>query len=390
MLDVRDVFFYCAGIMKFNIIASDTSTRARRGELSLFHGKVQTPVFMPVATRSAIRAMPFRFIQEIGFEIILSNTYHLYIRPGMEVMERMGGLHKFMNTDLPILTDSGGFQIFSLSNLCKIRDEGAEFSSHLDGSKHFFTPEKVLDIQRSIGSDVMMILDQCVEYPVDETRARQALERTVKWAKQSITYWRERFDPDRQTTFAIVQGSTYAHLRRECAKRLADLDFPGYAIGGLSVGEPKDIYREITEITTQEMPWEKPRYMMGVGSPMEILDAVKCGVDMFDCVMPTRIARNGTLYTSQGRVNIKLNQYQFDESPIDPECECFVCRTYSKAYLRHILRAGEIAALVYNTHHNLHFMKKFMAEIREAISEGRFTECYEKWRKMYGEGSRKG
>ncbi|HEY1406993.1 MAG TPA: tRNA guanosine(34) transglycosylase Tgt [Spirochaetota bacterium] len=390
MLDGLSRLSYRAGIMKFTILSRDADTAARRGELSLYHGKVQTPVFMPVATRSAIRAMPFRFIEEIGFEIILSNTYHLYIRPGMDVIERMGGLHSFMKTGLPILTDSGGFQVFSLSKLCKINDKGAEFSSHLDGSKHFFTPEKVLDIQKTIGSDVMMILDQCVEYPIEEQRARDALERTVQWAKQSIVYWKERFDAERQTIFAIAQGSTYPHLRRDCAKRLADLDFPGYAIGGLSVGEPKDLYREITEVTANELPWEKPRYMMGVGSPMEILDAVKHGIDMFDCVMPTRIARNGTLYTTSGKVNIKLNQYQFDESPIDPECGCFVCQTYSKSYLRHILRAGEIAALVYNTHHNLYFMKHFMADIRDAIAAGRFTECYEKWRSRYGEGTRKG
>jgi queuine tRNA-ribosyltransferase len=376
--------------MKFTISKKDTQTRARRGELQLFRGNVQTPVFMPVATRSAIRGMPMRFVEEIGFDIILSNTYHLYIRPGMEVIEKAGGLHKFMNVKMPILTDSGGFQVFSLSNLCKIFDEGAEFSSHLDGSKHFFTPEKVLDIQRSIGSDVMMILDQCVEYPVDEDHARAAMERTIAWAQQSINYWHAHYDPDVQTIFAIVQGSTYPSLRKECAKRLAGLEFPGYAIGGLSVGEPKELYREITSITADELPADKPRYMMGIGSPMEILDAVSCGVDMFDCVMPTRIARNGTLYTTEGKLNIKLNQYQFDDKPIDPGCGCFVCQQYSRSYLRHILRAGEIAALVYLTHHNLYFMKHFMLDIRKSLEEGRFTECYNKWQALYGEGSRKG
>jgi queuine tRNA-ribosyltransferase len=390
VLDANERIPYRAGTMTFEILARDSATSARRGLITLRNGMVRTPVFMPVATRSAIRAMPFRFIDEIGFDIILSNTYHLYIRPGMEVIGKMGGLHKFMNVTMPILTDSGGFQVFSLSNLCKISDGGAEFSSHLDGSKHFFTPEKVLDIQRTIGSDVMMILDQCVEFPVDDARAKDAMERTIRWAKQSIDYWRETFEPERQTIFAIVQGSTFPHLRRECAKRLTDLEYPGYAIGGLSVGEPKDIYREITAVTTCELPWEKPRYMMGVGSPMEILDAVKEGIDMFDCVMPTRIARNGTLYTTEGKLNIKLNQYQFDERPVDPGCSCFVCRTYARSYLRHILRAGEIAALVYNTHHNLHFMKHFMADIRESISAGKFTECYAKWKTLYGEGSRKG
>lgn len=371
--------------MKFIITSKDNSTDARTGVLDLFRGRVDTPVFMPVATRAAIRAMPFQFIEEIGFQIILSNTYHIYIRPGMETIEKFGGLHNFMNTKIPMLTDSGGFQVFSLSNLCKIREEGCEFSSHLDGSKHMFTPEKVLEIQRTIGSDIMMVLDQCVEYPVEEKHARAAMERTIRWADQSVRYWRERFDADRQTVFSIVQGSTYPNLRRECARRMADLDAPGYAIGGLSVGEPKELYREITAVTAHELPAEKPRYMMGVGSPMEILDAVASGVDMFDCVMPTRIARNGTLYTKSGRLNIRLAKYQFDDLPIDPECQCFVCKKYSRGYLRHILKAGEIAALIYNSHHNLYFMKEFMTDIQNSIRENRFAECYNRWKTFYGE-----
>jgi queuine tRNA-ribosyltransferase len=370
--------------MKFSVIGTDKETKARRGEMTLAHGTVQTPVFMPVATRGAIRALPMRFIDEIGFDIILANTYHLYTRPGTDVIGRLGGLHKFMNIKRPVLTDSGGFQVFSLAKFCKIREDGVEFSSHLDGSKHFFTPEKVLDIQRVIGSDIMMVLDQCCEYPVEEKKAHEAMERTIRWAGQSAAYWKESFDPDKQAVFGIVQGSTYPLLRKECAQRLAEFDFPGYAIGGLSVGEPKELYREITAETTQHLPPDKPRYMMGVGSPMEILDAVSEGVDMFDCVMPTRIARNGTLYTTKGRINIRLNEYQFDESPLDPGCECFVCRNYSKAYLRHIFRAGEIAALVYNTYHNLWFMKQFMLSIRTSIDEGRFPEAYKKWKDLYG------
>ena len=370
--------------MNFSVLTTDPSTRARRGSLELHHGTVQTPVFMPVATRGAIRALPMRFVDEIGFDIMLANTYHLYTRPGVDVLEKMGGLHKFMNVQRPILTDSGGFQVFSLSNLCKVKDNGVEFSSHIDGSKHFFTPEKVLEIQRTIGSDIMMVLDQCVEYPVEEKAAREAMEKTIRWAGQSVDYWREKFDAEKQAVFAIVQGSTYAHLRRECAERLGELDFPGYAIGGLSVGEPKDIYREITAETTTHLPFDKPRYMMGVGSPMEILDAVAEGVDMFDCVMPTRIARNGTLFTTKGRVNIRLNEYQYDESPLDPGCQCFVCQNYSKAYLRHIFRAGEIAALVYNTYHNLYFMKQFMLSIRASIEGGYFPQEYIKWKEVYG------
>ena len=370
--------------MNFSILSTDPSTRARRCQLKLFHGSVETPVFMPVATRGAIRALPMRFVDEIGFDIMLANTYHLYTRPGVEVLEKMGGLHAFINTGRPILTDSGGFQVFSLSNLCKVKEDGVEFSSHLDGSKHFFTPEKVLEVQRAIGSDIMMVLDQCVEYPVEEKKAHEAMEKTIRWAEQSISYWRGRFDAEKQTIFAIVQGSTFPELRKECAQRLGEFDFPGYAIGGLSVGEPKELYREITAETTLHLPFNKPRYMMGVGSPMEILDAVAEGVDMFDCVMPTRIARNGTLFTTKGRVNIRLNEYQFDESPLDPDCSCFVCRNYSKAYLRHIFRAGEIAALIYNTYHNLFFMKQFMLSIRASIEGGYFPQEYSRWKAVYG------
>ncbi len=373
--------FLC--IMKFNVIKKDNQTKARLGELTTGHGLIKTPVFMPVATRAAIRALTLRDIQEIGFDIILSNTYHLYIRPGTDVLDSAGGLHKFMNFDGSILTDSGGFQVFSLSDLCKIRHGGVEFRSHLDGSAHFFSPEKVLDIQKSIGSDIMMMLDQCAEYPVDISLAKEASERTVRWAGESNEYWRTNFDCERQALFAIVQGSVYPDLRRECASRLVELDMPGYAIGGLSVGEPKELYRELTEVTTQCLPEEKPRYMMGVGSPMEILYGIKHGIDMFDCVMPTRIARNGTLFTSNGRINIKSAKFEHDYSALDENCGCYVCRNFSRAYLRHIFRAGEIAALVYNTYHNLYFMKKFMEDIRTGISDGRFADVYDKWNKIY-------
>jgi queuine tRNA-ribosyltransferase len=369
--------------MQFKLIKKDTKTSARRAEITLQHGKVQTPVFMPVATRAAIRALPQQAIEEIGFDIILSNTYHLYIRPGTELLDKAGGLHKFMNFDKPILTDSGGFQVFSLSDLCKVKEHGVEFRSHLDGSKHLFTPKSVLDIQASIGSDIMMILDQCTEYPVSEKIAREAMERTINWASDSINYYNTKFDREKQAIFAIVQGSTYGDLRKECAKRLVDLDFPGYAIGGLSVGEPKDLYREMTDITVPELPEDKPRYMMGVGSPLEILHAIKAGVDMFDCVMPTRIARNGTLYTTEGRINIKAAKYESDFSPLDPGCDCYVCKTFSRAYLRHIFRMGEISSLIYNTYHNLYFMKKFMDGIQLSIENDKFSEVYEKWEKIY-------
>ena len=369
--------------MNFKIINKDSTSSARLCEIQTFRGKIKTPVFMPVATRAAIRALTFRDIEEIGFDIILSNTYHLYIRPGLEILEEAKGLHNFMNFQKPILTDSGGFQVFSLSDLCKVREEGVEFKSHLDGSSHFFSPEKVLDIQKVIGSDIMMVLDQCTDYPIEIPPARDAVERTLRWAKQSKDHWEKHFDKDKQAIFAIVQGSVFPELRRECALALNDLDFPGYAIGGLSVGEPKELYQEITEITLPLLPENKPRYMMGVGSPMEILFAVNHGVDMFDCVMPTRIARNGTLYTSNGRVNIKAARYKSDFTPLDENCNCYVCKNFTKAYLRHLFRIGEIAALIYNTYHNLFFMKKFMEEIRSSIEKNDFINTYKKWERIY-------
>ncbi|MCU0821138.1 MAG: tRNA guanosine(34) transglycosylase Tgt [Spirochaetes bacterium] len=369
--------------MEFRITHRDSFSRARSGILTTCRGPVDTPVFMPVATRGAIRALSIRDIEEIGFDIILSNTYHLYIRPGMELLAKTGGLHNFLNYHKPILTDSGGFQVFSLSDLCVVRDNGVEFKSHLDGSRHFFSPEKVLDIQRVIGSDIMMVLDQCTHYPTTEKEAREAVERTLSWAGISHGYWRNSFDTEKQALFAIIQGSVYKDLRKECAEKLLEYNFPGYAIGGLSVGEPKELYMEITEFTLRHIPETGPRYMMGVGSPMEILFAVKQGVDMFDCVMPTRIARNGTLYTSAGRINIKASRYTEDLSPLDENCGCYVCRKFSRAYLRHIYRAGEISALIYNTYHNLYFMKNFLIDIRESIKNSRFTETYRRWENIY-------
>lgn len=369
--------------MDFKVITKDNSCAARTGVITTERGIINTPVFMPVATRGAIRALTFRDIEEIGFEIILSNTYHLYIRPGMEILAKAGGIHGFMNYSRPVLTDSGGFQIFSLSDLCKVREDGVEFKSHLDGSSHLFTPEKVLDIQKIIGSDIMMVLDQCTHYPATKEEAEIAVERTVNWAKISFNYWKDNFDAGKQALFAIVQGSVFPDLREKCAEQLLRYDFPGIAIGGLSVGEPKSLYREMTELVLKQIPGNKPRYMMGVGSPMEILFAVMHGVDMFDCVMPTRIARNGTLYTSKGRINIKASQYAEDFSPLDSDCECYVCKNFSRAYLRHIFRMGEISSLTYNSYHNLFFMKTFLNEIRESIKHGNFLQIYKKWEDVY-------
>ncbi|MEW6527612.1 MAG: tRNA guanosine(34) transglycosylase Tgt [Spirochaetota bacterium] len=369
--------------MHFEIIKKDRDTQARIAIIHTHHGAVHTPVFMPVATRGAIRALTIRDIEEIGFEIILSNTYHLYIRPGIELLNEVGGLHNFMNYHKPILTDSGGFQVFSLADLRKVHDNGVEFKSHIDGSKHFFSPQKVLDIQRIIGSDIMMVLDECVEYPSTHHAAQKAVDRTLHWASISFNYWKSSFDTNRQALFAIVQGSTFPDLRKFCIEALLEFNFSGYAIGGLSVGEPKSEYAEITALTVPFLPWDKPRYMMGVGSPLEILEAIKHGVDMFDCVMPTRIARNGALFTSQGRVNIKSGIYAQDFGPLDENCQCYVCRTFTRAYLRHIYKMNEIAALIYNTYHNLYFMKQFIEGIQKSIAEDRFLEEYKRWERIY-------
>jgi len=369
--------------MNFSVIKNDNKSSARACELETARSIIKTPVFMPVATRGAIRALSNIDIDSIGFEIILSNTYHIFMRPGPDVILKAGGLHKFMNYEKSLLTDSGGFQVFSLSSLCKVKEDGVEFNSHLDGSKHFFSPEKVLDIQRVLGSDIMMVLDQCTGYPIEKKDAKTAMETTISWAKRSKIHYDNTFDKNKQSCFAIIQGSFFNALRQECAERLIELDFPGYAIGGLSVGEPKEIFRDITENLLPYMPKNKPRYMMGVGSPLEILFAVKHGIDMFDCVMPTRIARNGTLYTSIGRINIKSAKYETDFTPLDENCSCYVCKNFSKAYLRHIFKAGEITSLIYNTHHNLYFMKQFMDEIRTSIINDRFNETEKKWHEIF-------
>ena len=372
--------------MEFKVVSQDTTTAARTGEIITSRGNIRTPVFMPVATRGAVRALSARDVDELEFDIILSNTYHLYLRPGMDVLKQAGGLHNFMRFNKPILTDSGGFQVFSLSEFCRVMEDGVEFRSHVDGSRHYFSPESVLDIQKIIGSDIMMVLDQCTDYSIEEKSAREAADRTVQWARDSYRHWNESFDKNRQSLFAIVQGSVFSSLRKECVDRLLELPFSGYAVGGLSVGEPKELYREITEFTLSILPENRPRYMMGVGSPLEILYAIKYGTDMFDSVMPTRIARNGTLFTSSGRVNIKSSAYEFDFTPLDENCGCFVCRNFTRAYLRHLFRAGEISALMYNTYHNLYFMNTFMREIRDSIARGVFEAASGKWERIYGNG----
>jgi queuine tRNA-ribosyltransferase len=353
----------------FQILATDPSG-ARLGRLTTPHGVIETPAFMPVGTAATVKGQTQQDLEDLGVQILLANTYHLSLRPGHELVREMGGLHSFMSWPRPILTDSGGFQVFSLSDLRKVTDEGVTFRSHLDGSEHFLSPEKALEIEIALGADIIMALDECIEAPSEESRARDAAARTLNWARRSRDYFAQYGDASRQALFGIVQGGTHARLRRENADALVDLDFPGYAIGGLAVGESHSVTCEMAEAAASRLPSDRPRYLMGVGKPEQIVDYVRLGVDMMDCVLPTRSARHGCLYTSQGRVLIRNAQYAKDPRPIDENCRCAVCRRYSRAYLRHLYATGEFLALILNTHHNLYFYLDIMREIREAIRFG--------------------
>jgi queuine tRNA-ribosyltransferase len=381
--------------LKFQI--HQTSGPGRRATLTLPHGEVETPVFMPVGTQGTVKAVPQPLLEELDVRILLGNTYHLYLRPGHEAIRRMGGLHRFMSWDRAILTDSGGFQVFSLSGLRKVTDEGVAFRSHIDGSSHFFSPEHSMDVQIALGSDIAMAFDECTEYPADYARARASLEMTLRWARRSKDHfeqhrhevpWGQRsafcvqrseneptaaaesFEGQTPSLFGIVQGGMFGDLRRESAERLVEMDFPGYAIGGLSVGEPRELTREMIATTLPLLPADKPRYVMGVGYPDEIAEYARMGVDMMDCVLPTRAARHGLLFTSEGRLNIKNRQYAEDQGPADPACNCVVCRRYSRAYLRHLMAAQEPLAAVLNTLHNLAFYLETMRKVREEIASG--------------------
>ncbi len=360
--------------LHYTLEATDPNCAARAGTLKLPHGEVQTPIFMPVGTQGTVKTLTQEDLRTINAQIILGNAYHLYLRPGTEILEEAGGLHKFMNWDRPILTDSGGFQVFSLTGLNKVTPEGVQFQSHIDGSKHFFTPEKAIDIQMSIGSDIMMCFDECTSYPATHETAAKSMRMTHDWAAQCKAHWEAKEATERQALFGIVQGSTFEDLRQESAQGLVDLDFPGYAIGGVSVGESKEEMIQAVEWATPHLPVDKPRYLMGVGPPEDLLNAIERGVDMFDCVMPTRNARNGSLFTSEGRINIKNARFKNDFTPLDPACSCPVCTTYTRAYLSHLWRAGEILALRLNTLHNLFFMVSLSVQARTAILEGRFLE----------------
>lgn len=359
----------------FKMVARDAKTHARRGILTTPHGEIQTPIFMPVGTQATVKAMTPRELKEIGTQIMLSNTYHLHLRPGEELIREAGGLHRFMSWDKPILTDSGGFQVFSLASLRKIREEGVSFRSHLDGSAMFMGPEESMAIQEALGSDIAMAFDVCTAYPCDHQTAKDAMERTHRWA---IRCQKAHTRSD-QALFGIVQGAFFTDLRIESAKALADMDFPGYGIGGLSVGEPKPMMYEILDEIMPYMPEEKTRYLMGVGSPDCLVEGVYRGIDMFDCVLATRIARNGTCFTDYGRLVVRNAKYARDFGPIEEGCDCYACQNFTRAYIRHLLKAGEITGGRLCTIHNLRYLLRLMERIRKAIEEN----CYEEFRNAF-------
>ncbi len=353
----------------FRLLKKSSESRARRGEVHTLHGSFQTPVFMPVGTQATVKGMTPEMLEDLGAEIILGNTYHLFIRPGHELIRNMGGLHTFMHWSRPILTDSGGFQIYSLRDLARITEQGATFKSHLDGATLFLSPEDAVAVQEALGSDIMMVLDTCIPYPADRDAARRATELTGRWAARS----RRAQQPTGQLLFGIVQGGMYEDLRKMAVEELLSIGFDGYALGGLSVGEPNELMYDLTEFTTALLPEDQPRYLMGVGTPEDLVESVWRGIDMFDCVMPTRNARNGMLFTSTGRIVIKNSRFSDDGGPVDPECGCYTCRNYSRAYLRHLYMAREILAPVLNTIHNLHYFVDLMQQMREAIEEDRLA-----------------
>ncbi len=390
--------------LRFEILA--TSGPARRARMHLPHATVDTPVFMPVGTQATVKGVPQDALDELGVQILLGNTYHLYLRPGVETVRKMGGLHGFMSWDRAILTDSGGFQVWSLSELRKLSEDGVQFRSHLDGSLHAFTPESAMEAEIGLGADIIMAFDECTEFPAERERARQSMELTVRWAKRCKKYFEEHksevpwaktsaqcsvigaqkgepeisvsppdhrslttdhLEEKHQSLFGIVQGGMHADLRKECAERLVELDLPGYAIGGLSVGEPRQLTREIVEATLEHLPKDKPRYLMGVGTPEEIAEYAQLGVDMMDCVHPTRAARHGLLFTSEGKINIKGARYAQDHGPLDPACGCRVCARYSRAYLRHLFATGELLGQVLNSVHNVAYYLDTMRRVRQSI-----------------------
>ena len=369
--------------IRYEHIKTCKQTGARLGKLHTPHGTIDTPIFMPVGTLATVKAMSPEELTELGSQIILSNTYHLWLRPGEDIVKEAGGLHKFMNWGKPILTDSGGFQVFSLSENRKIEEEGVHFRSHLDGSKLFLSPEGAMDIQHALGSDIMMAFDECPPYPATHEYVKQSIERTTRWAERCLTHHKKSGQDKTQALFGIVQGGEFQDLRNQSARDLVGMDFPGYAIGGLSVGEPKDIMYKVLEETLPLLPEDKPRYLMGVGSPDALIEGVMRGVDMFDCVLPTRIARNGTCFTSGGRLVVKNKKFERDFGPLDPECDCYTCKNYSRAYIRHLFKADEILGLRLTSYHNLHFLLKLMRDVRTAILNDNLLEFKEAFFEAY-------
>lgn len=373
--------------VRYELVKKCSKTSARLGKVHTPHGTFDTPIFMPVGTQATVKAMAPTELKEIGAKIILSNTYHLYIRPGHDLVKQAGGLHRFMNWDGAILTDSGGFQVFSLCDLRKINEEGVTFKSHLDGSSHFITPERAIEIENALGADIIMAFDECAPYPCEYNYAKEAMERTTRWAARCKEAHR---NVEKQALFGIVQGVTYKDLRQESAKQLVELDFPGYAIGGLSVGEPAELMYEVLDYTVPFLPENKPRYLMGVGTPDYLIEGAIRGVDMFDCVLPTRIARNGTAMTSVGKVVVRNATYQSDFTPLDPECDCYTCKNFTRAYIRHLIKAGEILGIRLITIHNLRFLISLMEKVRKATEEDSLLEFRKDFYKKYGyEGSGK-
>lgn len=367
--------------MKFTIAAQDPDSRARAGSFETNHGVVDTPIFIPVGTIGTVKTLSPEDLRANNVQIILGNTYHLFLKPGIEILYQAGGLHKFNHWKASILTDSGGFQVYSLDEMRHISEEGVEFKSHWDGSVQFFTPEMVVDIQRKIGSDIMMVLDQCIANPSDKITAEKAHQLTLKWARRS----RDRFLNSKphyefkQDQFGIVQGGIYENLRRENINGLLDIEFDGYAIGGLAVGEPLDVRNDITEVCTEQLPLDKPRYLMGVGKPPDILDAIERGVDMFDCVIPTRNARNGTVFTRWGKLVVRNSKHKSDFKPLDESCNCYTCKNFSRAYIRHLFNVNEVLGLRLATIHNIHFYLSIVGQARKAI----LNKSYKKWKNSF-------
>jgi len=357
-------------MFKFNILSQSKKSHARSCVIETSHGRISTPIFMPVGTLATVKSVSPEELKAAGTQIILGNTYHLYLRPGCDVIERFSGLHRFMNWDGPILTDSGGFQVFSLARLSKISEEGYAFQSHIDGSSHLLTPEKSMEIQQCLGSDIIMCLDQCIQHPAERKEALAALELTTRWAKRCRTAWANS-DSD-GALFGIVQGGMYNDLRRRSLEAIVEIGFNGYAVGGLSVGEPKDLMLEMADFTIPRLPDHAPRYVMGVGTPEDLVELVGMGADMFDCVLPTRNARNGQLFTRLGTINICNARHKYDTEPLDMQCRCYTCRNYSRAYLRHLYMAKELLAYRLNTLHNLHYYLDLMQQIRSALKNGAF------------------